>query len=476
MKKVILILFLGIIGYIGYFLYSRDVNSVFTLKRALFEATHDRDKVAEQEAYNIGYNACIYGYIRVKGMILQDQATHPKYFHYAPINAFYINKELAKPGFTDFTPNSDTYYGLAWLDLSQGPIAMTLPEIPDRYFTIEATDAALNVLSNIGSRLKNKPGVYVYCKNDYTGELPAGATRIDSKTNQVFLQLRVLALKPGDKAEADYVYKVCSAYSFKPLNPNAKYKAIDPTTPIANPKNTNPDFTSLNFYKLLNRALTENPPSETEKAYVAQFASLNIGPNKVFDPEKLTKAQREGMEDGQMAAMRRFYEELKFGGERIGGFNFRYDMGYYSGGYNYNMQSAMGFYGYGGNVQEEASYPSTLIDKDGNQLHGRNDYVMHFKKDQIPPVNAFWSLTMYNLPEAQLIENEINRYNIGGLTAGLKYNADGSLDILIQNERPKDVSNWLPAPKGKFWIVLRLYNPKTQVLEKKYIPPFVEKQ
>lgn len=476
MKKIILLLLAAVIAYAAYFLYSRDVNSVASFKRAAFEATHDRDKVAEQHAFNTAYNATLYGYIRVKGMILQDEATHPKYFHYAPINAFYVNKELAKPGFTDFTPNSDTYYGLAWLDLSQGPVAMTLPSVPDRYFTIEATDAALNVLSNICSRLKSPPGVYVYCKNDYKGELPAGSFRIDSKTNQVFLQLRVLSLKQGDKEESEMVYNICKNYTFEPLNKEAKYKTIDPNSPMANPKNSNPDFTNLNFFKLLNRALTENPPCETEKAYVAQFANVNIGPNMTFDPDKLTDAQRKGMEAGQLAALRVFYDELKFGGERIGGFNFRYDMGYYNGGYNFIMQSAMGFYGYGGNVQEEAAYPTTLIDKDGNQLHGSNKYKIHFDKDKIPPVNAFWSLTMYNVPEIQLIENEINRYGIGGYTPNLKYNTDGSLDILIQNERPADVSNWLPAPKGKFFVVLRLYNPQAPILEKKYIPPFIEKQ
>lgn len=475
MKKILLFLLLVIVAFAAYYLVSKKVNSIDSLKKALFESTHDRDKVAEQEAFDVAYNAYIFGFVRVKGMLLQDQATHPKYFNYAPINQFFINKELAKPGFTDFTPNSDTYYGLAWLDLSQGPIVMTIPEIPDRYFTIEGTDASLNVISNICSRLKSAPGVYVYCKNDYTGALPTGANRINSETNQVFLQLRVLALNRDDMKERDYIYNLCKRYTIEPLNKEAKYTAIDPNSPITNPKNTNPELQDWRFYKLLNRALTESPASESEKALVAQFAKLNIGSKMVFDPEKLTKAQQKGVKDGQLTALRKLYDELKFGGERIGGFNFRHDLGIYSGGFNYALKSALAFYAYGGNVPEEATYVNTLFDKDGNELEGGNKYKVHFEKDQIPPVNAFWSLTMYDLPESQLIENEINRYNIGGYTPNLKYNADGSLDVLVQNERPADITNWLPAPKGKFWIVLRLYNPKPIVLEHKYAPPFVVK-
>ena len=476
MKKIAIIILAIILILIAWLYFSKHVRNFPDLKRTAFELSHSRDKVAEQEAFDIAYNAYTYSFPRVKGMLLQNQAIHPKYRNYAPINKFFINSELAKPGFTDFTPNCDTYYGLAWLDVSQGPILFNIPEIPDRYYTIEATDAGLNVINNICSRLNNKPGLYAYCKHDWQGELPPNTTRIDCSTNQVFLQARTLALKPGDKADQKRVYDVMSKYSLEPLNKEAKYLSISPDSKMVNPLNTNPDLLNLNYYQLVNEALTANPPLETEKAFVAQFATLNIGPGLKFDESKLTDAQRDGMKDGQMAAFRRLYDELKFGGERIGGFNFRYDLGDYSGGFNYRLSSGLAYYAYGGNVKEEAMYVSTLVDSKNEVLQGKNVYKIHFNKDQIPPVNAFWSITMYSLPESQLIENEIHRYNIGGYTPGLKTNADGSIDIFIQNDRPNNISNWLPAPENDFWIVLRMYVPKKEVLEKKYITPEVIKQ
>ena len=470
MKKIIIPLLIIILGFAIWIKFSKNIRNMDDLKRIAFEMTHDRDKVAEQEAYTIAYNAYLYGFSRVKGLLLEQKATHPQYHDYAPINQFHISKELAKPGFTDFTPNSDTFYGLAWLDVSQGPILFTIPEIPEKYYTIQATDAGLNTFNYIGSRMKSVAGKYAYCKNDWKGDLPVGVIRIDCPTNQVFLQARNL-VNPGDEADLKNAYALMSKYTLEPMNKEAKYRSISVESEMVNPLNTNPDFQNLNFFSLLNEALTRNPPLEKEKNLVGQFASLNIGPNMNFDTKKLSEAQIEGLEDGRMAAFRKLYDELKFGGEKLGGFNFRYNMGNYDA--NYPLCAGVAFYGYGANTAEEAMYVTAVDDSEGNGLTGKNEYKIHFSKEQIPPVNAFWSITMYLRPDNQLVENEIKRYNIGGLTPGLKINTDGSIDIIISNKKPADISNWLPAPEGDFWMILRMYDPKEEIFTRKYVSPDV---
>jgi len=470
-KKIVLaIIALLLLGGL-YIVYKKDIRSTKDLRRTLFEATHDSESVAEKEAFSVGYNAFLYGLVRVKGMLLERRAIHPKYYDYAPINQFHISKELAKPGFTDFTPNCDTYYGLAWLDVSQGPIMITLNEIPDKYYTIQATDAGLNTFHYIGSRMNSLPGQYAYCHQAWKGELPDSVTRIDCPTNQVFLQARYL-VKVGDKEDETKVQSQMNSLTLQPLNPTAKYEAIDPTSPIANPLNTNPDFLNLNFYSLLNEALTKNPPVTREEALVGSFAKLGIGIGQTFDPTALSPAQKKGMEAGQMAGFRKLYDVLRFDGEEKGGFTFKFNLGNYKN--NYPLSAAVAFFGYGANTAEEALYVTTIEDVDGNELNGSHAYQINFDKDQLPPVNAFWSITMYNRPDNQLIENPIQRYNIGGLTPGLKPDPEtGAVTIAIQHEKPADASNWLPAPKGNFWIILRMYNPKQEVLEGNYIPPEV---
>ena len=455
-KKILLGVFsLLIIGTV-YILYKKDIRNTQDLKRTIFEATHDRESVAENEAFTIAYNSFLYGLVRVKGMLLERRAIHPSYYDYAPINKFHISKELAKPGFTDFTPNCDTYYGLAWLDVSQGPILLNLTDVPDKYYTIQATDAGLNTFNYIGSRMESAPGQYAYCHQEWQGELPEGVSRVNSPTNQVFLQARYL-VNPGDQEDETRVQAQMKSLNLTPLNPAANYTTISQGEPIANPLNTNPDFLNLNFYSLLNEALTKNPPVEKEIEHVGTFSKLNIGAEKTFDPGKLNAAQKKGMQAGQMA-----------------GFNFKFNLGEYSK--NIPLSAAVAYFGYGANTAEEALYVTAIVDADGNELNGANKYQIHFEKGQLPPVDAFWSITMYNRPDNQLIENPLNRYNIGGLSPSLIPNPEnGSVSILIQNRAPDDESNWLPAPKGNFWIILRMYNPKQEVLDGNYLPPEVVK-
>jgi len=433
----------------------------------------DVDGILETEATAIGYQAYVWGFIYVKSMLLRDEAVNPNYHTYTPINSIVTQETLAKPGFTDFTPNNDTLYGLGWLDLSQGPILMTVPESDGRYWTMQATDYGLNTLEYVGSRVKSRPGVYAYARRDWQGQLPKGVKRIDSPSDTMFLQLRTY-VDQSTEGDLEKVVAFNRGFRFEPLDKYARYPAVSRDVKIRSPKNTNPDLHSLAFFDLLNEAVTRESPLPGEEAVYAQFAAYGIGPGLSFDPDALTESQRRGLQKGIDAAAERFVMNAREAGTRLGGFNFRYGLGSY--GFDFNNRSMVAYMGYGANTNEEAMYNVAFTDDKGQPFNGGNRYRVRFEKGNLPPVDAFWSFTMYQLPGNQLVENSIDRYNINNGTRGLKYDEDGSLTIYIQHEQPpqEQISNWLPAPEGGFWIILRTYNPRSEILEGKYIAPYVE--
>lgn len=442
----------------------------------LADAGSERDQLLEEQAFAAGFDAYTWGFIYVKSMLLRDEATNPNYRAYTPINSILVQSTLAKPGFTDFTPNNDTLYGLGWLDLSQGPILMTVPESDGRYWVMQATDYGLNSLEYVGSRVKSESGTYAYARADWEGELPAGVKRINSNSDTVFLQLRTY-VDQSVEGDLQKVVKFNRGFTFEPLNEHAIYPAVSPDTPIRDVKNTNPDLHSLKFFDLLNEAVTREAPLPGEEAVYAQFAKYGIGPGKTFDPEALSESQRRGLQAGIDAAANGLVLAVKERGRPIGGsWSAHFGVGQY--GFDFEMRSMVAYVGYGGNEDIEAMYPVAFTDDKGQALNGGNRYRIHFEKDSLPPVDAFWSLTAYTLPNNQLVENELQRYNINPSTKGLRYGNDGSLDIYLQHDRPAGdkVSNWLPVPEGNFWLILRMYNPRQEVLDGEYqAAPFVEK-
>jgi hypothetical protein len=431
-------------------------------------AGSDRDELLEQQAFVAGFDAYTWGFIYVKSMLLRDEAINPGYRAYSPINSIHVQSTLAKPGFTDFTPNNDTLYGLGWLDLSQGPILMTVPESDGRYWVMQATDYGLNCLAYVGSRVGSRPGVYAYARSDWQGELPAGVTRIDSRSDTVFLQLRTY-VEQDVEGDLQKVVKFNRAFSFEPLDRNAVYRPVARDAVIRDVKNTNPDLHNLKFFALLNEAVTREPPLPGEEPVYAQFARYGIGPGRTFDPDALTDSQRRGLQKGIDAAARGLALAVKERGRPIGG-NWRAHYGVGQYGFDFEFRSMVAYVGYGGNEDIEAMYPVAFTDDRGKPLSGSARYRIHFDKGGLPPVDAFWSITAYTLPDNQLVENELQRYNINPGTRGLRYEKDGSLDIYIQHDRPSDdrVGNWLPAPGGAFWLILRMYNPRPELLEGRY--------
>ena len=433
------------------------------------------DDLAEQEAFVLGYQAYVLGAVYARSQILMEKDTNPGAPLHAPLNQFNVYPGLATPGAAiDFTPNNDTVYGLAWLDLSQGPVLLTIPQVPQRYWTVQATDWALNTFSYIGKRVHSLAGTYAYVPPGWQGELPAGVARIESPTNGVFLQARTV-VQPEVEADIAPVVAQLKTYHLQPLDPQAKYPLITPGTPVPNPKLNNPLWQSLEFYSLLNRAWTFGGVRAQDRPLLAQFAPLGIGPGLTFDPQALSEAQRRGLQRAAEVAFERVMLHGQENGRMRSGWRFANNLGRYDE--NRLLASAIGLMGYGANIADEALYLPAFYDHEDQPLVSNRRYRIHFAADQLPPVNEFWSVTLYSIPENQLKANPINRYAIGDRTPGLQRNADGSIDIWVQQERPQDpTANWLPSgDTGQIWMVLRLYGPQSAALTGTYAPPPVQR-
>jgi hypothetical protein len=279
-------------------------------------------------------------------------------------------------------------------------------------------------------------------------------------------------VQPEVESDIAPVVAQLKTYQLKPMNAQAKYPAVAPGTPLPNPKLNNPIWQSLEFYSLLNRAWTFGGVREQDREIVGQFAKLGIGPGLTFKPEALTDAQRQGLTRAAELAYKRVQAHAQENGELRNGWRYATNIGLY--GPDRLRASAVGMMGYGGNLKEEALYLPAFFDTEMRPLQGDRRYHIHFAADNLPPANAFWSITLYSRPENQLRANPINRYAIGDRTPTLKRGADGSVDIYIQPEKldGDKAGNWLPTGgKGPVWIIMRMYLPGEKALSGAYVPP-----
>jgi hypothetical protein len=377
------------------------------------------------------------------------------------------------------TPNSDTPYSMIGMDLRAEPMVLTVPAIEkERYYSIQLIDAYTQNFDYIGSRATgNDAGSFLIAGPGWKGETPKGVKKvIRSETDLVIAAYRTQLFNPGD---LDNVKKVQAGYKAQPLSaflgtdaPKAA-PAIDfiaPLTPAT-------QKTSPEFFNIVNFVLKFCPTVPSETALMERFAKIGVGAGKTIDVSKLPpetkKAIEEGMADAwqDLEALRKRVDAKEVtSGDMFGTREFL------KNNYLYRMAAAvLGIYG---NSKQEAMYPIYAIDGDNQKLDGAHRYSLRFPPGQLPPVHAFWSVTMYDLPASLLVANPINRYLINSpMLPQLKKDADGGLTLLIQNESPgKDKeSNWLPAPKGPFFMAMRLYWPKEEAMEGKWTQPGIVK-
>lgn len=376
------------------------------------------------------------------------------------------------------TPNSDTPYSMIGLDLRTEPFVLTVPAIePSRYYSLQFVDAYTFNFAYAGTRTTgNGGGKFLVTGPGWKGEVPEGLTRIPSETELAFVIYRTQLFAPDDienvkKIQAGYVAEPMSAYLGTAAPPAAP--AIDWVPPLS----AEAERTDPRFFEVLNFVLRFCPMPDAEKDLRARFARLGIAPGGSFDaaklPPEMLQAVKDGMADAwaQNAAMAKRIEA----GEVTSGDLFG-TREYLAGRYDYRMAGAA--FGIYGNSKEEAFYPAYRVDAAGQPLDGSHRYTLRFAPGQLPPANAFWSVTMYEMPASLLVDNPIDRYVINSpMLPKLKKDGDGGITIYVQNASPGKAkeSNWLPAPKGPFAAAMRIYLPKPEALDGTWKRPELER-
>jgi hypothetical protein len=364
------------------------------------------------------------------------------------------------------TPNSDTPYSTLWFDLRAEPMVVSVPAVEKtRYYTVQLIDGNTFNFGYIGSRATGSDaGDYMVAGPNWQGATPPGIKKVfPSSTQFAFAAIRTQLFNPEDMPN---VVKVQSGYKAQPLSSYIKQPATIGAAAIDFPK-ADAELVKKNFFEYLDFALQFAPPTPEEKEIRAKLARIGVGPGKTFDFKELPIAHKLeiglGMKDGEEKVDKYLAEGVKnINGWKVG--SFFGDQAFFNGDWLKRAAGAKG--GIYGNDAVEAVYPMTKTLANGDELDGsKNKYTLTFPAGQFPPVNAFWSVTMYDGKTQLLIENPINRYLINSpMLSGMKKNADGSLTLHVQKDSPgtDKESNWLPAPNGPIYLVMRLYWPKTE--------------
>jgi hypothetical protein len=416
------------------------------------------------EDFWLATDAYIYGYSlvtmeftrRVMTNVAAPEGTR------APMGQFVRARAYPDASFRDVTaPNADTLYTTAWADLGAEPWVLTIPDMHDRYFLFPMLDGWTNVFQVPGTRTTGTGAqTYAITAPGWSGTLPDGVKQYKSPTDVVWILGRIYCTgTPEDYAAVHALQDQCrlvplSAYGKDYTPPAGKVDAsVDMKTAVRDQVNA---LDAKAYFSLLAELLKSNPPSAEDAPALAGFARIGLVPGQDFDAGKLDADFADRIPE---AAFDRIMLQFKVNDavKHINGWNFTTKTGLY--GTDYLMRALVTAIGLGANRPEDAVYPTSLKDAKGDAYDGAGRYVMRFPKGQLPPVKGFWSLTMYD-ENYFFVANPLNRYSVSARQK-LKANPDGSVDLLIQHEAPgaDKESNWLPAPAGKFVLMLRMYWP-----------------
>lgn len=454
------------------------MGAVAVLPVAHFTAANAQVSVNPAEARAIAKEAYVYGFPIVDNYRIQHaywvDKTTPEYK--GPWNQIWNSARVFTPADTAIqTPNSDTPYSFVGADLRSEPLVLTVPAMgKERYFSVQLIDYYTFNFDYIGTRTSgNGGGSFLLAGPGWKGDAPKGVEKVfHCETELAFPTYRTQLFDPADienvkKVQAGYKVQTLSAFLGQPAPKAAP--AIDFIKPLTPAE----EKTSPQFFNILNFVLQFCPTVPSEEELMARFAKIGVGAGKTFDASKLSPEIKTAIEQGMadawaaLAGLKKDVEEGKVSSGDVFG-----TRQYLRGNYLYRMgAAALGIYG---NSKQEAMYPTYYVDAAKQKLNGANRYTLRFAPGQLPPVNAFWSLTMYDEPQSLLVANPLNRYLINSpMLPQLKRDADGGLTLIVQNESPgKDKeANWLPAPKGPFSMIMRLYWPKEVATEGKWTQP-----
>nr|WP_244500470.1 DUF1254 domain-containing protein [Methyloceanibacter methanicus] len=434
--------------------------------------------LSQDEANDIATEAYVYLYSLVTMDLTRRQSTNvDKVGDFkAPTNMFVNVPTYPTAEFkTVVRPNFDTLYSAAWLDLTKEPMVVSVPNTDGRYYLLPVLDMWTDVFASPGWRTTGTEAqTFLVTPPGWTGSIPEGVTELKASTPYVWIIGRI---KTDGPADYDAVHKIQDAITLRPLSQidnedwRPEPRKIDPDVDMKTPPKEQVDTMSgAKFFTYAAELLKLHPPHFTDQPIIARMERLGIERGKSFDFDGADPVVKRAIEQAPKAAQELMAWKLPKLAEVVNYWSMNTDtMGVY--GNYYLKRSIVTQQGLGANVPEDAVYPLNIGDKEGKPLDGNNNYKIHFEKDEIPPVNAFWSITLYD-PKGFQVANELNRFAVSNWMP-FKYNDDGSLDLYFQHESPgKDKeANWLPAPKGPFNLTMRLYAPKSPALTGKWNPP-----
>ncbi len=425
----------------------------------------------------LGHEAYVYLYPLVTMDVTREQMTNlpadarPSF---GPANQFHHIREFPPADFRSVVrPNFDTLYSSAWLDLTAGPVRVDVPDSGDRYYMMPMLDMWTDVFANPGKRTTGTgPRTFVLVgPGQQSGEPMAGATVIHAPTPHVWIIGRTQTNGPADYAAVN-VFQ--DGLRITELN-GPVVRPIDPDVDTeTEPLRLVDGLSAVDFFGRAARILAANPPHASDFSQLARIAALGIVPGEPFDAGRFDDDQLAQIQEGATAARKDLQAGVAHLAAPVNGWMMLTEtMGVY--GNEYFRRAVITLVGLGANPAQDAIYPLLLSDADGAPTVGEHDYVIHFDRAELPPVQAFWSVTMYDAEGFQ-VANELDRFALGDRDP-LSYNADGSLDLFVQhaNPGPDRESNWLPAPTGPVGITMRLYAPAPAVLDRTWTPPVVRR-
>ena len=441
--------------------------------------------VGAVEAVRIAVDAYIYGYPLVTFDMVRRQQTNvarPDAEH-APMGR--IIKMRTYPAVDNHccaAPNADTLYTEAWLDVSNEPWVFSIPDMGDRYYIMPMLDGWSEVFNVAGSRTNaGKAQTYAITGPSWSGTLPQGMTRVSSPTGMVWILGRIYS--SGTPEDYKAVHALQDKFSVVPLSayggpytppPGVIDPSIDMKTAVRKQVN-GLDIDA--YFTRLAELMKTNRPTAQDAPIVARMARIGLVPGQDFDPSKLGFLDREVIRTVPKLALVEMGLHLKRQKTTNGWLYFTQGVGNF--GTNYLLRGTANLLGPGWNRPQDAVYPLSQKDAIGDDYDGsKHNYVLRFEKDQMPPAEAFWSLTMYDT-DFFFMPNPINRYDLSPRNKFIT-NPDGSVDLYLQATSPgKDKeANWLPAPKGKFALVMRIYSPRNtppSILDRTWKPPPVKR-
>jgi hypothetical protein len=441
----------------------------------------------EQLAQQAGVEAVIYGLPLVMMDITMKNFTNTPSPRGAPVNQFLHERIFPPASFKQVVRvNVDTLYSSAFLDLSKEPLVLSIPNTHGRYYLLPLMDAWTNVFATPGTRTRGDSAAnYLIAGPDWSGTAPAGMEVLRSTTDMVWLLGRTQTNGPSDYAA---VHEIQDGYRLTPLSRfGHAYSPAKPTIDPSYDAKTPPveklkAMSATRYFNALASLLKANPAPAVDAPIIAKLARIGIVPGQPFDPSRLDPVVAKGLSGSVGLALEKLQSAVALMGTKesnhsANGWHVP-PMAVGNFATNYQLRAIIALIAFGANLPADAVYPTTFVDGDGRQLTGSNHYIIHFAKGGAPPVNAFWSVTLYG-PDSFFVVNSIGRQAISSWMP-LEHESDGSLDIYIQKDSPgkERESNWLPAPESSFNLTLRMYWPKDKgpsILDGSWVPPPVTK-